>query len=78
MPQRFAFYSTIPVFVIQVLLVTLGIMTLFSRPSARRGGHEDLEKVQGHPLRDVASAGTGQTRNVSFDKNTDASVTALH
>lgn len=51
--KRFAYYTTIPVLVIQFALLGLGIFALFSRqPSHRR--HHDLEKSQGHQLRNVS------------------------
>ncbi len=44
--QSFAYWTTIPVFVLQVLLLCLGIYALFTRPKypSHRGGHEDIEK----------------------------------
>ena len=47
-----------------MLLLCLGIYTLFSKPKypSYRGGHEDIEK-SGHQLRNVSSS----RGNVSFD-----------
>lgn len=70
--QRFAFYTTIPILVIQVLLLACSVGTLF-KASPRRAGHEDLEK-DAHPLRNVHSSHSHATRQgVSFDTKSERS-----
>jgi len=64
---RFAYYSTIPVFVIQILLLCLGFYALFARHPQRT--HQHLEKGDGHPLRDVSRA-----PQVSFDTKSESPV----
>ena len=65
--QRFAYYSTIPVLIIQITLLALGTYAMFAQ-SPRRQGHRDLEKTQGHQLQDV-----GNLRQLSFETKHDGS-----
>jgi hypothetical protein len=69
--QRFAYWTTIPVFVLQVLLLCLAIYALFTKPKypSHRGGHEDIEK-SGHQLRNVSSS----RGNVSFDTKNESQI----
>ena len=64
--QRFAYYTTIPVLIIQICLLALGIYAMFSRP--RNDRHQDLEKTQGHQLGHVSNV-----RNVSLDSKSERS-----
>ena len=63
--QRFAYYTTIPVFILQILLLCLGIYATFSR-SQYQSRHEDIEK-SGHQLRNVSSSRGESRGGVSFD-----------
>ncbi|KAK5166665.1 uncharacterized protein LTR77_008209 [Saxophila tyrrhenica] len=57
---RFAYFSLIPLFILQVALLGLGIWALFSK-RPQRSGHRELEKGGDYPLSNV------QRQNVSFE-----------
>lgn len=72
MLQRFAYFSLIPLFILQLLLLGLGTWALFAR-RPQRSGHRELEKAGGrdgqYPLTNVPAG----RQNPSFDTKSESS-----